>query len=95
MSTRYRVRVRHAGRVTHDSTFATEARARDYLAALVVPGRKSVEPVAMAKAEKPNAIRRAKMRTLTLGDAAWAELGRRAEAAGVSRSALVEAWLSR
>jgi hypothetical protein len=41
---------------------------------------------------RPNAQRRAKMRTLCLTDEAWAELTRRAGRGG-SRSAVVETWL--
>jgi hypothetical protein len=41
---------------------------------------------------RPNAQRRAKMRTLCLTDEAWAELARRAGKGG-SKSAVVEAWL--
>lgn len=42
---------------------------------------------------RPNAQRKAKMRTLTLTDEAWARLGQLGERAG-SRSAAVEAWLT-
>jgi hypothetical protein len=44
---------------------------------------------------KPNSVRRAKMRTLTLTDEAWAELTRIASSVELSRSAVVESWLIR
>lgn len=46
----------------------------------------------MSQQSKPNAVRRAKMRTLTLSDEAWAELERRAGPGG-SKSKIVETWL--